>query len=109
MKSCVTPIRGGRIDAMRSQEKARLSAGLFASCKTDLLCTLSAAHDVLVGRRLAQESALHHPVDLLLELGGLVALDAGQLGQEAALAQLRLEITQQLGARAALVLGEPFD
>src|SRR5215472_18022713 len=73
------------------------------------VASLLAADDVLVGRLLLEEAAMHHPVDLFLELGWLVALHAGQLGQEAALALLGLEIAQELLARALLVLAQPRD
>src|SRR6516162_1288136 len=70
---------------------------------------LLAADDVLVGRFFFEETAMHHPVDLFLELGRLVALHAGQFGQEATLALLGLEVAQQLLARALLVLAQPGD
>src|SRR5262249_52696135 len=69
---------------------------------------LLAAHHVLIGRRLFQESAVHHPVDLLLELGRLVALYAKQLRQHAGLALLRLEVAQQLFAQAVFVFAQPL-
>src|SRR5262245_25193596 len=94
---------------MQRYAKARLSSRALHAARMMWACALSAAHDVLVGRSLAQEAALQHPVDLLLELGGLVVLHAGQLRQQAILAQLRLEIAQELGARATLVLRKPFD
>src|SRR5262249_49016359 len=92
---------GGRSPQRGSPPWAELArsaaAGLFA------------AHDIVVGGWLAEEATLEHPVDLLLELGWLIALHAGELGKEAALALLRLEVAQEFGARALLVLGEPFD
>ena len=70
---------------------------------------LLAAHDVVVGGRLAQEAALDHPVDLLLELGRLVAGHAAKLRQQPVLALLGREIAQQLVARTLLVLAQPRD
>ena len=79
-------------------------ASLHPGYNTLTTSCLLAADDVRVGRLLLEEAAVHHPVDLLLELGRLVALHAGQFRQHAGLALLRLEVAQQLLARALLVL-----
>src|SRR5262245_30121932 len=97
--------RSGSLDPKRDPASLRLGlAGL-----TVLAAGLFAAHDIVVGRRLGEEAALEHPVDLFLELGWLIGLHAGELGKEATLALGRREVAQELGARALLVLGEPFD
>ena len=73
------------------------------------LSPLLGAHGLLVAGRLLQKPTLQHPIDLRLELGGLVGLDAGQFGEKAVFAQLRLQVAQEFGPRAILVLAQPFD
>lgn len=68
------------------------SADKSSPCQNALLL---AADDIRVARLLLQEPTGRHPVDLFLEFGGLVALNAEEFRQHAGLAQLGLEVAQQ--------------
>src|SRR3984885_2878205 len=83
--------------------------GLFYVYERRVRDALFAAHDLAVFRCLAQKAALDHPVDFFLKFLGLVGFDAHELGHQAALALFGREVTQQLFARAIVILAQPVD
>ena len=70
---------------------------------------LFAAHDLAIFRRLFEEAAVDHPVDLFLKFVGLIGLHADEFRHQPALALFRRKIAQHLLARAVFVLAQPRD
>ena len=68
---------------------------------------LFAPHHLVIGRRLFEETAVEHPVDLFLKFPRLVALHADKLGHQAALALFGRKVAQHLLqiAAAARLMG----